>query len=143
MVVDHPRRLHVSVYHRRADKFKTILFHRLTDGVRLASCSRQLLQCLPAIDDGFAPDKSPEIRGERPVLLAHREELTRVRNSCLYFEAVTDDARVAQEPSHIRLAVARYFFGIESMERLPEILTLVQHTTPAQARLHGLEDEEF
>ena len=97
----------------------------------------------PAILDGSATDKLPDEFVEGAKFLLHLEEGFRVGDGGLDFEAVADNAGIAEEGSRLLGVIARHFRGIEAAKELAIAFALLENGVPTEASLRAFEDEEF
>jgi hypothetical protein len=78
---------------------------------------------------------------QRRARLTQSERGARVRDRRLDLAAVTDDARIGQEPLDVLLAETSDTLRIEICERPPEVPALAQDRQPRETGLEALEAE--
>ena len=74
MIIHHPNGLHIGIDDGAADKPESAPLQVFRERVALRRVGRDLTEALPAVDEGAAPDKLPDIGIERADLsVAPRE----------------------------------------------------------------------
>jgi len=143
VIVHHAHCLHEGVTNRRPDEFEASAQQVVAHPVRLSRPRWYLLKRAPLIHLRHSADKIPEISIEGPELDLNRQEGLRVAHRAVDFEAVPNNAWIAEytldpgrcEPHHSR--------RVETNECLAVGLSLLEDRLPAQTSLRPLECEEL
>ena len=75
MIIDHSRRLHMSITDGRSDEFKTPLAQILAETLRISASRRVFLQLSQFVNDGLKIHESPDIPVEASELFLNLEEI--------------------------------------------------------------------
>src|SRR5258706_3869916 len=140
VVIRHPDRLHVGVADGRADELEAALEQVLAQRIGLGGLDRDL--AAPE-HDRLAADEAPEVGVEAAELLLHGEKGFRVADGALDFQPIADDPRILQQYPFPARIETRDLSRIESRERLPVVLALLQDRFPREPGLRAFEDQEL
>ena len=143
MVVDHTGSLHESVANRSAHKFESPLLEGFAHGIRFGCAGRNFGYGLIVMVDGLIAGKLPDKPVERTKLRDHTQKSSGVGYGGAYFGLVTYDGSVLHQLPDFTFGVRCNFHGIKLIKRPAEILPLVEHCSPAQPCLEGIEHHEF
>ena len=93
--------------------------------------------------DWSVADKSPYVSVERTEFFPRYQELFGICDCRFDFEPVAYDARVMEETLDVLVVVTRNLRGVESMECLAVVFTLVENRLPIESCLCTLQYEKL
>ena len=143
MVIDESGRLHEGIADRGADKLESPTLQIITNGIGERCSRRQIVLIAETIDDRLPLHEGPEIFVETPPLLLHSEEGFSIRDRGLNFQSIADDLLILNQSLDLARAEARHLLGIEVGKGFGKTLALVEHDSPRESGLEGVEDHEL
>src|ERR1700733_5489576 len=143
MIIDHADGLHESVTNGRADESETARLQILAQRIRFRGARRNLPRSRPIISLRTSAHELPHVTVERSEFALHRQICRGVGNRSRNLQAIAHNPSVPQKRPYLARIVSRNLLGIESIERAPVILALVENRLPAQSRLRAFQYQKL
>src|SRR2546425_1733136 len=126
VVVHQAGGLHERVADGRSHEAEPPLLESLVHRIRLGGLRGDLPQGRPPVPNGLSPDEAPHVVVEAAVLLLHRKHFPGIGHRGLDLRPVPDDARILEEPFHLPCVEPGHLRGVESVERAPIPVALLE-----------------
>ncbi len=143
VVIDQSNRLDHRVNDRTAHERKTTLFEVSAHPVGKLGSNWRMHPDASLVLDGSAIDPIPKVLPERPKLLLNFQKRAGILDGGVHLCAVSNNARIGEQPINIRLSVRRHSNRVEPFEGRPIAFAPLQNGKPTESGLRTVQNEIF